>query len=93
MQLKLKMPTASVTAQTVSILQAKPLTTLITGNGFDSYCSTPGMERSVLCHRCRNIKPRRGAMSASIQQSSGKHVQHYLCTMCCDELRGGKDYD
>ncbi len=86
MQLKNFTP-ADVLAHATGVLQAKPLTALASGNGFGAYCSTTRLLASVLCHRCRSVQPRRGSLSASIETEAGERVQHYLCAICCEELR------
>lgn len=85
MQAKTVMP-ANVVTHAAGI-ETKPLSALVSNNGFDAYFSTLDAHTCIFCHRCRDIQPRQGAISASVEDERGEHVRHYLCATCCDHLR------
>ncbi len=39
-----------------------------------------------ICHRCGDLAPRRGRMSASVEDDSGKVQKLYLCRACIASL-------
>ncbi len=42
--------------------------------------------RPPVCHRCGALAPKRGRMSASVEDDSGKVRKLYLCAPCCSEI-------
>lgn len=45
--------------------------------------------QEILCHRCRKLRTKRGALSAPIENEAGERLRHYLCAYCCNDLREG----
>ncbi len=48
--------------------------------------SKPPQPPPPICHRCGEPAPKRGRMSASVADDSGKVRKLYLCAPCCSTL-------
>ncbi len=46
----------------------------------------PQTARPPVCHRCGEPAPKRGRMSAAVEDDSGKVRKLYLCAPCCSEI-------
>ena len=46
----------------------------------------PQHAKPPVCHRCGALAPKRGRMSASVEDDSGKVRKLYLCAPCCSTL-------
>ena len=86
MQLKRLTPADVVTH--AAGVKMKPLTALVSGNGFNENFSTVHVQAHIICHRCRKLRIKRDSLSASIETELGERVQHYLCATCCSNIAG-----
>jgi len=60
-----------------------------TGGFVSDSTRRPRARQEILCHRCRQPRARRGAISAAVVTSDGYSVRRYLCGRCCVELGEG----